>query len=374
MCAKSAGEVPAEIIRRLRSARDVLLVTHARPDGDALGCLAGLAIAARGAGRTVHLLVPDKIPKQYEFLFEPVKGGKVSSVGRSPRTCPSPCPPAAGRQAAGRQGAFPGLQDVARKDRFADLAESADAIVILDTCAIAQLDGLEKAIPRYRRKTVVIDHHVTPDRIGAVRWIDPTAAAAGVMVLEMLETLGWPVAPAAQALGAAIITDTGWLRFANTDARCLRAMARLLEAGVKSDKLYARLYQSDRPERLRLMERMLRSLEFHCSDRLAVMTLRKADFARTGALQEETENLLNEAFRVGSVEAVILLTEMPDCTRASLRSRECVDVAAVAQRFGGGGHPRAAGLRSKEALPSVRERLVSALKDELKKLSPKSDE
>jgi phosphoesterase RecJ-like protein len=177
---------------------------------------------------------------------------------------------------------------------------------------------------------------------------------------------------AAEALAVAITSDTGWLRFANTDSRCLRTVARLLEdgpsgAGVRMDKLYMRLFQCDRPQRLRLTARMLQSLELHCGDRLATMMIRKADFDATGALPEETENLVNEALRMACVETAILLVEngpAPDgggpIVRVSLRSRDEVDVAAVAARFGGGGHARAAGVRQAVPIEKLRDELVKA--------------
>ena len=164
----------------------------------------------------------------------------------------------------------------------------------------------------------------------------------------------------ATALATAITSDTGWLRFANTDSRCLRVMGRLLDAGVRPDRLYARLFQCDRVERLRLTARMLATLELHCGGQLAVMCIRKADFEASGAMLEETENLINEALRIGTVESVVLLVESGDLIRVSLRSRDAIDVAAVAKGFGGGGHSRAAGLRSVLPIDELKRQLVEA--------------
>ena len=149
---------------------------------------------------------------------------------------------------------------------------------------------------------------------------------------------------AMEALAVAILTGTGWLRFSNTDSRCLRAMAYLIEVGIRPDVLYRRIYQSDRFEKLKLMGRVLENLELHSNDRLAVMSLTLADFEQTGARPDETENLINEAMRIGSIEAAVILVEHNDEIRVSLRSREIVDVSQVAASFGGGGHARAAGL------------------------------
>ncbi len=330
MSKKSADKAFRAIVKRLASVRSILTITHARPDGDALGSMLAITLAARAAGKTAYMLLLDSIPPRYEFLFPDER-------------------PAAARQ-------------------FAALASEVEVVLVVDTCAFAQLDGLAQALRDLRERVIVVDHHATHDDVGTVRWIDTTAAAVGVMIGELLDALDWPVEfAAAEALLTAVTSDTGWFRFANTDARALRAVARWLELGVRVDKIYAKLYQSDRPERLKLLQRILSSLELHCDGQLAVMTVRKADFDQTGARPDETENLINEALRLKSVEAVALITENADCVRVSLRSREKIDVAAVAKRFGGGGHQRAAGLRSTENLEHVRERLIGAVEEALAK-------
>jgi phosphoesterase RecJ-like protein len=230
------------------------------------------------------------------------------------------------------------------------------------------LDGLAEALGARREKIAVVDHHATADDVGALQWLDTTAAAAGVMVVELIDAVDWAIdARAAEALLVAMTSDTGWFRFANTDGRCLRAAGRLFDAGVRADVLYRRLYQSDRPERLRLMARVLAGLELHCGGRLAVMALRRRDLAETGARPDETENLVNEALRIGSVESAVILIESPenDEVRVSLRSRNAVDVAAVARCFGGGGHARAAGLRVSVDLDELKRRLVDAFAERL---------
>jgi len=321
---ESAADQADRVARRLADSPRLLAVSHARPDGDGLGTMLALALSARAAGRRADMLLPDVLPPRYAFLF-----------GDEP---PAPAGP------------------------FEALADAAETVVVLDACAFAQLDGLADHLRRRRDKTVVIDHHATVEDVGAVQWIDTSAAATGVLVAELLERLGWPLPQrAAEALFIAITSDTGWFRFANTDPRCLRVAARLLEAPLRPDVLYMRMYQSDRPERLRLLGRLLDSLELHCGGRLAVMALRRGDFAATGALPSETENLVNEALRIGQVDSAVLLVEGADGqVRVSLRSRDAVDVAAVARLFGGGGHVRAAGLRLDEDIDRLKDRLIAA--------------
>lgn len=321
---KSADKGLDAVAKLLSKGRSILVVAHARPDSDAIGAMLALTYSARASGRTAKMLVPDAIPARYDFFFQKDK-------------------PAGPQQ-------------------FEPLADQADVVAIVDTCAFAQLDGLEDAIKRRRGKIVVIDHHATCDDIGAARWIDTTASAAGLMVGELLDALGWTIdARIAELLIMAVTSDTGWFRFSNTDARTLRAVAGWLDKGVCIERVYEKLYQSDRPERLRLLQRLLESLELHVDGQLAVMTIRRADFEQTGARADETENLVNEALRLKSVEAVAMLSENEDFVRASLRSRGKVNVAAVAEEFGGGGHARAAGLRSQLKLGELKDKLIDAI-------------
>ncbi len=171
------------------------------------------------------------------------------------------------------------------QDRFESLAQWADTIVVADTSATAQLEGLGAALARYRDKLLVIDHHATTEDLGAVQFVDVSAAAAGVLACEIIEALGWPLeTAAAEAMLVAITSDTGWLHFANTDARCLLAVARLVESApeLRLDKLYMKLFQCDRPERLKLMTIMLQSLELHFGGRMATMMIRRRDFEASG--------------------------------------------------------------------------------------------
>ncbi len=321
MCAKSVHDAEA-VAASLQAATSLLLMTHVHPDGDGLGAMIALARAAEARGKTVQLFLPDGVPERYAFLVD-----RRESLG---------------------------TQQLSRA------ADAAGRIVVLDTAAQSQLEQAWQSLTARTEKVVVIDHHLAGEALGPVGWIDTSACAVGLMVLELLETMAWPIDQvAAEALAVAIASDTGWMRFENTDARCLRAMAGLLDRGVRPDQLYARLFQTDRPERLALQARALDSLELHAGGAVGSMQLQAADFDVTGARPDETENLVNELLRIRQVEVAIMLIENEDTTRVNLRSRGQVDVAAIARKFGGGGHARAAGLRSDTPVPELKTRLLA---------------
>jgi phosphoesterase RecJ-like protein len=324
----SAPSCPPTVLEGLERAASLLVLTHGRPDGDGLGSMAALVRAARLSGREAWALVPDKIPQRYEFLFETL-----------------------------------GVEEA---DALQARADACQCIVVLDTASTSQLEEVLPALEARREKLVVIDHHATVEDLSPRMWVDASAAAAGVMVSELLDSLDWPQDEfCREAIMTAVTSDTGWLKFANTDARALRQVARCIDGGVRPDQLYQKLYQVDRPERLGLIIRMLESLELSCQGRLAMLSIRREDFEATGAWPEETENLVNEALRLETVDTAVLLVENGEMIRVSLRSRDLVDVSQIARRFGGGGHARAAGLRSTEPLDPLKERLREACAEAL---------
>jgi hypothetical protein len=171
-------------------------------------------------------------------------------------------------------------------------------------------------------------------------------------------------------------TQAAWheLKEAGIDPhRVLAAAGELIAQGVRSHELYMQLFQRDPPRRLRLLAAALNSLELLADDRLALMTLTSAAFDNTGATPADTEGIVNEPLRIGSVVVSILFVDQGDgIVRVNFRSKPPqeegdpdIDVAAIAQSFGGGGHRRAAGARTSGLLPDVRRQLTQHVEQTL---------
>lgn len=303
-----------------------LLISHARPDGDALGGLAGLDLALRRRGQEPTVALFDVFPRRYAFLE--------------------------------------GLTTWQNWDAAREvLAGECDAVVILDTCSLSQLEPIVDYL-RSAPRILVVDHHGTRDEIGAregdLRVIDERAGAACLILAEWIRAAGVALdASIATALFVGIATDCGWFRYSNTDGRLMRVAAELLEAGVPMQGIREAIYQQDEPARLRLLARALRSLQLHADDALATMELRAADFEAAGADMTMTEDFVNEPLRLGCVETSVLLTDAGEgVIRANFRSKRALDVSALASRFGGGGHARAAGARLRGSWEQVVPRLI----------------
>ena len=334
-------EVRQQAVALIDGSDHILVTTHTRPDGDACGCVAAMTRVLRGRGKTVRPLFVSPIPEWYAFLFEE----KVPVLG----------------------------EDVQVEDLVGGAFGPIDLVVILDTDSYSQLPRFEDYLKQRRPPVLVIDHHVTSDRLGQVEITDHAAAAAGLVLFEFLQSVGWPITEkAAEALFVAIATDTGWFHLRNTDSRVFRSCGELVASGVEPNELYHRLYQSFSPARFRLMVTMLTRLELHLDGRYASQYLIREDFERTGAAYRDTENLINEAQRIGCVAVAALFVALRDGRiRCSLRSRpegnggseEALDVSAIAAKFGGGGHKMAAGTY----LPAPIEHAMQLIYDEVAK-------
>ena len=300
-------------VELINESENILITTHTRPDGDACGSIAALAETLESIGKDIEILFLSPVPQWYRFLFEK----NIKIIGENIKT------------------------EQLTTGEFAE----PDVIIIIDTNSKSQLPGFTDYLKENDKPVLVFDHHLTSDNLGSVEIVDTTAAAAGLIILDLLKFAGWKVTKKiATALFVAVSTDTGWFQFNNTDSRALRACAELIEAGVDSTQIYHDLYQNFSQARFKLMLVMLNTLEFHFDGRYATQHLSLDDFKHTGAQFSDTENLIDECRRLNSVEAAAFFVELADGRiKCSLRSRGAIDVRKIAQKFGGGGHKMASG-------------------------------
>ncbi|MBN2456459.1 MAG: bifunctional oligoribonuclease/PAP phosphatase NrnA [Sedimentisphaerales bacterium] len=325
----------------INKSSNVLITTHTKPDGDACGSAAAMYETLTRLGKKCKLLFPSPVPAWYEFLFT-----------EKPQVI---------------------ADDTAAEKPKLEGAGEVDLIVVVDTNTYKQLPGIETFLKDNDKPTLVIDHHATGQSIGDVELTDSSAAAAGLIVLDLLKFADWPVTKKiANALFVAVATDTGWFHFSNTNSRVYEACAELITAGASPTSLYRQLYQNFSQERFRLMVSMLSTIEFFLNGRYAAQQLTQKDFEHTGAGHEDTENLIDQCQRVSSVEAAALFVELKDGRiRCSLRSRNTIDVCKIAQQFGGGGHKMAAGTYLNGPLEEAKKQVFEAFKEQFEQLDGK---
>jgi len=324
-------DVYQEILDVLLACRRVLITTHVRPDGDALGTVTATAMGLRQRNVDGDVLLLSHLPVKYAFLFHDnqihhtdVEAGWPADFSLAPY----------------------------------------DALLVMDTGTWSQLPGLQQRVAGFNKPTLVVDHHLTQESWATYKLVDSQAAAAGEIAAELLRRGKIEFTPAiAGALFVAIASDTGWFQFSNTRPHTLRLAADLIEAGADTQGIYRTLYQNERHHRVLLQTRAQQSLELYQDGKLAVMRLNRNDFAQTGAHVPDTENLINIPLQIKTVEVSLMFVEPPDDSpiRVSLRSKTRVDVARFAEQFGGGGHARAAGLKLPGPLAEVEAKVVQAM-------------
>jgi phosphoesterase RecJ-like protein len=236
--------------------------------------------------------------------------------------------------------------------------------IVLDTSAWGQLTDLGSVIKHTKAKKVLIDHHVSSDDLGAVEFKDTNAEATGALIFQLFRFFNVPISkPAADALFCAIATDTGWFRFPSTTASTLRIAGDLIDAGAQPNLLFQALYEQATLSRTKLAGRVLGSVKIDCEGRLAYVTVTQQDFAETGAVPADTEDLVNECLKIAGTKAAFIAIEQPTkSVKISFRSRVGLNVAAIAERFGGGGHKQAAGAILPGPVPSAIAQVLTALK------------
>jgi phosphoesterase RecJ-like protein len=315
-----------QIAEALRQHQRFVVMSHVRPDGDALGCELAMALCLRELGKSVAVWNEDGMLDKYRFL---------------------PC------------------SDLVVKPP--EQAEEFDVAICLDTAVHNRVGNCLRAVSR-AGLWVNIDHHITNDHYGDLAYIDPTAPATGQILFELFSQYGLPLtSEMASNLFVAISTDTGSFQYPNTTARTFEIGAELVRAGVPVGQLSQQIYESYPRRRLELLRALLNVLRMSSEDRVASFSLTLEMAAAIGAQPEDNEGLIDSIRSIEGVVAAAFFEEMPGGkVRMSLRSKDArVDVSKVCAAFGGGGHTLAAGARVEGALAEVEEKVLSVIAHEL---------
>jgi phosphoesterase RecJ-like protein len=306
---------------------DFVIVSHDGPDADGLGAAYALALALRAVGKKAVAAVSERMPPKFAFID--------------------------------------------RRELFASLAEpgslpfpAAEATpIIVDTHDMGYLGERSASLIAVARRALVIDHHEPKSRPGDDFFLDPTASSSCELVFYLAKALGAALPlDAAEAIFAGIVYDTGSFAYPKTSERTFICACELVRAGVSPYEVHRRMYESSSSGILLLGKAVISSLELDLDGRVAFQTLRKEDLAASGASYEDAEDLVNTPLQDRVVEVSILFKENPEGRlRCSLRSKGSVNVAHIAQAFGGGGHRSAAGFTCMAPLARVKDDMLKSI-------------
>ncbi len=306
------------VLHAIERGERFLVSAHARPDGDAVGSILACGMILDQLGKQVDLISCDRVPLIYQGL---------------------PCSSA--------------IRHVTRVEG------SYDAVILLECDSIerSRLKGLEG------RVIVNIDHHASGRAFGSVNWIDTGSCAVAEMVYDLAILAGVDITPdMATCLYTAVLTDTGSFCYAGTDAHTFDLASDLVRHGANPTLIAQHTYFSNPTSKMLLLGAALSNL--HREGRLAWMWVSHDDMERTRAAEEDCEGLVNYAIGIAGVQVAVFLRELPNHrVRLSIRSKGELNVARIAERFGGGGHLHASGCTIDGPLPAAADHILDHLRE-----------
>lgn len=305
----------------------IVLTTHIRPDGDALGSEVALAHALLRMGKDIRCVNTSALPPRYDFLDPDRRLLHHYQEG--------------------------GESNYLLKD--------AQALIILDLSSWSQLGRFGDWVRQFKGPRLVIDHHVSRDADLAGKFlVDTSIEATGRLVFEAIRHLKIALSPdMATGILTAMAMDTGWFRHPNTSAETLRIAAELIDAGAPISDIFKKIFERNTLGRYKLVGETLASLQTDFEGRVAWATVTREALNKVGALPSDTEDLVDYTVSILGVELGFLLMELPaGGIKLSLRSRGPIDCCELAGKFGGGGHRAAAGA----TLPEPIDKALEAVK------------
>ena len=313
-----------EIGRAIREHQSFAVLSHVRPDGDALGSQLALGLSLQALGKQVHVWNEDGMLAKYSFL---------------PKADLLTKPPAEPKEV--------------------------DVAVALDTAVQTRL-GTTLAAVKSAKLWINIDHHPSNPAYGDLVFIDSAAPATGQILFELMQQGQMPIDTAiAENLFVAISTDTGSFQYPNTTARTFEIAAELIRAGVDVGAVSQQLYESFPRRRVELLRELLGTMRFEGREKVASFSLSLQTANRLGVLPEDNEGLIDHIRAINGVVVAVFFEELVDGkVRVSMRSKsEAADVCAICVKFGGGGHKLAAGARVRGTLAEVEQKVLEAICD-----------
>lgn len=314
-----------QVIDAINKTSKVIVTSHVNPDGDNIGAALALCLALKKLGKEAVFVLDDNVPEVYRFLE--------------------------------------GAKDVQKPASFQH--QGFDMVISVDCGDLDRLGSVKELIAD--KKLINIDHHISNTRFGSINLVEETAAATAEIIYRLIKSMGIFIdKEIARCIYTGIVTDTGQFQYSNTTEETHVIAAELIIAGVNPADLFNKIYQNNPKEKVLLIKEALKSLEFHFDDKVSIISMSKAQLDSITEDELDTEGVVNLARDIATVEVAVFLKEkLSNVIRVSLRSKNKVDVCAIAQAFGGGGHTRASGCTIEGTMEQAKERILSAIQNEI---------
>lgn len=314
----------SDIIEKIKDSKNICITFHSSPDGDAFGSALALFIALRSIGKLCYIMSDDKVPENYQFL--------------------------------------PFINEVIKNKT---LVMDTDCIVVLDC---GNFDRISTADTNsiLGHFTINIDHHISNDMYGDLNYVDTNASSTGEIVYQIIKLMGVTVEKnIAQCLYTAIVTDSGSFRYSKTTSITHQIAGDLINTGIDFPNIHRILFENKKFLRVKLAGEVISKMYLLDEGKICVMSLTEDDLLKYDLEEGDTSDLLNYGTSVDSAEVTLLFKERPNSVKVSLRSKSIVDVRKVAEKFGGGGHVRAAGLTYMGSAEDIKNAVIKEVEKEL---------
>ncbi len=310
-----------DIVRIIKSNHRFLLTTHIHPDGDAIGSLLAMGFFLEYLGKEPVLFTEDPVPAQYLFL--------------------------------------PGVEKISHDP--SDLL-AAEACFVLDCGDSKRIGSISSELFKIS-PVIVIDHHLSHHTFGDICWINPKSSAVGELIYHLIKSTGADISyNMAVNLYVAILTDTGSFCYASTSSEAMRIAAEMIDLGVKPWWVSQNIYENYSVNSLRLLAAVLSTLRTYYEGRVGLIAVSRDMLRATYTLIEDTGDFINYPRSIAGVQLAIFIKEIEaGCFSVSLRSRDKVNVASLAEKFGGGGHFNAAGFKRRGDYETIKQELLSEI-------------
>ena len=320
-----------QIIQHIKDSQHILIASHAEPDGDSLGSLLALGLALAKLDKQITMHNPSPIPAVYRFL--------------------------------------PGADRIVRQIKN---SQTYDLALVLDCGDLARIGETSAEVDKIPI-LINIDHHVSNTGFGHIQFVDTTACATAEIVFRLINALKIPFDKAiATSIYTGILTDTGSFRFSNTNQAAFAISKAMTDAGVEPHTVAQRVFGTYSLGRIKLLNLALNSIEISGNGKLSLMTVTRSMLNITGTNTEDLDGMINYARRIEDVKVAALIHEIKNGAgkfanmnryHVSLRSDSSVDVARIAGKFGGGGHPSAAGFQIESTLVALKTKIIDLAED-----------
>lgn len=299
----------SQIARFILESKKIGITYHVSPDGDAVGSVLALFNALKSLNKDCYIISKDTLSENLKFL----KGaGEITGEITEP-------------------------------------VDETDIVVVLDC---GNLERVSANLKEFTGTIVNIDHHLSNDKYGDINYIDANAAATAEIVFELLNLMGISfekensvIKDIGTCMYTSIVTDTGAYRHSNVTERTHKISATLKKIGVDNTFIYQSLFDNKDFSRIKLIGKALSNMQLILNGKVALLEIDKNFTADLGIDIGDTSDIISYGLQIKGVEVTLLLKEVEDCVKASLRAKSYVDVRKIAEVFGGGGHIRASGIK-----------------------------